>query len=54
MRLAVSGVNLGDTKKRQGWLESPMTLSRVIPHTDGAGVIDAVGPDVDGSRVAPS
>ena len=53
MRLAVSGVNPGDTNKRQGWLGSPMTFSRVIPHSDGAGVIDAIGPDVDGSRWVP-
>ena len=54
MRLAVSGVNPGDTKKRGGWLGSPMTFSREIPHSDGAGVIDAVGPGVDRSRVVPS
>ena len=43
VRLAVSGVNPGDTKKRDGWLGNPMPFPRVIPHSDGAGVIDAVG-----------
>src|SRR5689334_21892869 len=28
-----------------------MPFPRVTPHSDGAGVIDAVGPGVDGSRV---
>jgi hypothetical protein len=31
----------GDTKKRAGWLGSSMAFSRIIPHSDGAGVIDA-------------
>ncbi len=51
VRLVVSGVNPGDVKKRQGWLGSAMPYPRVIPHSDGAGVIDAVGPDVDQGRI---
>ena len=51
VRLAVSGVNPGDTKKRSGWLGNPMTFARVIPHSDGAGVIDAVGVAVDKARI---
>jgi NADPH:quinone reductase len=43
VRVRVSGVNPGDTKKRRGWLGSAMTYPRVIPHSDGAGVVDAVG-----------
>jgi NADPH:quinone reductase-like Zn-dependent oxidoreductase len=42
VRLAVSGVNPDDTKKRDGWVGNPMLFPRVIPHSDGAGVIDAV------------
>ena len=51
VRVAVSGVNPGDTKKRAGWPGSPMIYPRVIPHSDGAGVIDAVGAGVDRSRI---
>ena len=51
VRLTVSGVNPGDTKKRSGWLGNPMPFPRVIPHSDGAGVVDAVGVGVDPVRV---
>jgi NADPH2:quinone reductase len=50
VRLSLSGVNPGDVKKRQGWLGSAMPYPRVVPHSDGAGVIDAVGPGVDPAR----
>jgi NADPH:quinone reductase-like Zn-dependent oxidoreductase len=49
--LGFSGVNPGDTKKRRGWLGSQMPNPRVIPHSDGAGTVDAVGPGVDPSRI---
>ncbi|WP_328856451.1 NADPH:quinone reductase [Williamsia herbipolensis] len=51
VRLTRSGVNPGDVKKRQAWLDSPMAFDRVVPHSDGAGVIDATGPGVDPARV---
>jgi NADPH:quinone reductase len=51
VRLSHSGVNFGDVKKRKGWPGSPMAFARVIPHSDGAGRISAVGPDVYPSRV---
>ena len=51
VRLAVSGVNPGDTKKRDGWLGHPMPFPRVIPHSDGAGVIDAIGSGVAAARL---
>jgi NADPH2:quinone reductase len=51
VRVAYSGVNPGDTKKRQGWLGSAMPFPRVIPHSDGAGVIESVGEGVDPRRV---
>lgn len=52
-RVTVSGVNRGDTKKRRGWLGSSMPLPsrHVIPHSDAAGVVDAVGSGVDARRV---
>ncbi|WP_352735634.1 hypothetical protein [Mesorhizobium sp. M0460] len=51
MRLAVSGINPGDMKKRSGWQGAPMRYARVIPHSDGAGVIDAVGAGVSPDRI---
>jgi NADPH:quinone reductase len=51
VRVTLSGVNPGDTKKRRGWLGSAMPFPRVVPHSDGAGVIDAVGVGVDPVRV---
>jgi NADPH2:quinone reductase len=50
VRVTVSGVNPGDTKKRRGWLGSTMPFPRVIPHSDAAGVVDAVGEGVDTRR----
>jgi NADPH2:quinone reductase len=51
VRVTVSGVNPGDTKKRHGWLGSAMPYPRVVPHSDAAGVIDAVGEGVDAHRI---
>ncbi len=42
-----SGANPGDTKKRRGWLGSSMAFPRVIPHGDGAGVVESVGGGAD-------
>jgi NADPH:quinone reductase len=47
----ISGINPGDTKKRAGWQGTPMSFPRIIPHSDGAGVIDAVGDGADSSRI---
>ncbi|MBH62651.1 MAG: NADPH:quinone oxidoreductase [Alphaproteobacteria bacterium] len=48
IRIAASGVNPSDVKKRQGMdLEFP----QIIPHSDGAGEIDAVGNGVDETRI---
>ncbi|MFJ8028686.1 NADPH:quinone reductase [Streptomyces sp. NPDC096311] len=51
VRVTVSGVNPGDTKKRHGWLGSSMPYPRVIPHSDAAGVVDAVGDGVGAYRI---
>src|SRR5579859_7828559 len=52
VRVAVSGINPSDTKGRSGWRgRTGMPFPRIIPHQDGAGVIDAVGADVRASRV---
>jgi NADPH2:quinone reductase len=42
--LSVSAISPGDVKKRAGWQGAPMPYPRVIPHSDGAGVVDRVGP----------
>jgi NADPH2:quinone reductase len=51
VRMTRSGINPGDTKKRRGFLGSTMSFPRVIPHSDGAGVVDSVGEGVDPARV---
>src|SRR5215813_3838951 len=49
VRVVASGLNPTDVKSRAG--SRPMGFPRVVPHQDGAGVIDAVGPGVPSSRV---
>src|SRR5215467_9170763 len=46
MRVAFSGVNPGDVKKREDAFGVGMPFPRVIPHRDGAGTVDAVGDGV--------
>lgn len=47
IRLAASGINVGDVKKRQDAYGYGMPFPRIIPHSDGAGTVDAVGEGVD-------
>lgn len=51
VRVTLSGVNPGDTKKRRGWQGSAMTYPRIIPHSDGSGIVDSVGPGVDAGKI---
>jgi NADPH:quinone reductase len=51
VRVNLSGVNPGDTKKRGDWVGYGMPYPRIVPHSDGSGVVDAVGDDVDAARV---
>ena len=51
VRVHASGVNPSDTKSRMGGGARPKAFPRVIPHQDGAGVVEAVGADVPASRV---
>jgi NADPH:quinone reductase len=46
IRVAASGVNPGDVKKREAAFGSGMPYPRVIPHSDGAGVVDELGQGV--------
>lgn len=50
VRLLASGVNPSDVKSRAG-LRGPIAFPRVIPHSDGAGEIDAVGVGVSPARI---
>ena len=49
VRLATSGVNPSDVKSREGRTRK-IAFRRVIPHSDGAGVIDKLGSGVPPSR----
>lgn len=51
IRVAASGINPGDLKKREDAFGVGMPYPRVIPHSDGAGVIDQVGQGVAADRV---
>lgn len=51
VKVMVTAVNPSDTKGRSGWRGRGMAYPRVIPHQDGAGVIDKLGPGVSGRRV---
>lgn len=52
VRLHTSGVNPSDVKKRAGiTLPNLLDAGPVIPHSDGAGVIEAVGPGVSAARI---
>src|SRR6185503_13615464 len=50
IKLKTSGVNPSDVKTRAG-LARKIAFPRVIPHSDGAGEIDAVGEGVAAARI---
>jgi len=53
VRLSFSGVNPSDNRARAGGRPGVVAppFPKIIPHSDGSGVIEAVGEDVDASRV---
>jgi NADPH2:quinone reductase len=51
IRIAASGINPGDIKKRQNSFGLGMPYPRVIPHSAGAGVVDLVGDGVSAEWV---
>lgn len=51
VRLRTSGVNPSDVKKRAGSFSNLLDGGYVIPHSDGAGVIEAVGDGMSSDRV---
>ncbi|MHB2267010.1 NADPH:quinone reductase [Aliihoeflea sp. PC F10.4] len=48
VRLKTSGVNPSDVKSRMG---RPLIAPRIVPHSDGAGIVEAVGEGVDAARI---
>jgi len=51
VKVAWSGVNPSDVKSRAGTRTKSLPFPRIIPHSDGAGVIDQVGADVPSTRI---
>lgn len=51
VRLSVSGVNPSDWKARWRGRLGAMPFPRIVPQSDGAGIIEAVGEGVDQARV---
>jgi NADPH2:quinone reductase len=51
VRVHASGVNPSDVKMRLGTSSATNEFPCIIPHSDGAGVIEAVGTGVPGSRI---
>lgn len=51
VRVRASGINPADVKRRAGWRGMKMDHALVVPHTDGAGEIVAVGEGVDPARI---
>jgi len=51
VKLAWSGVNPSDVKARGGMRSKVLAFPRIVPHSDGAGVIDAVGAGVPAARI---
>lgn len=51
VKLACSGVNPSDVKTRGGVRSRDLPFPRIVPHSDGAGVIDAVGAGVSAQRI---
>jgi NADPH2:quinone reductase len=50
IKVEASGVNPHDTKRRSGWLGPAMYAPRVVPHSDGAGIVVGLGTGVRGVR----
>lgn len=50
IRMVASGINPGEVKKRQDTFGVGMPYPRVVPHSDGAGIIDQVGAGIPQAR----
>jgi len=47
VKIACSGLNPSDVKRREGTRGQNIEFPRVIPNSDGSGVVDLLGPGVD-------
>lgn len=50
VRIKASGVNPSDVKSRQGGPGRALAFPQIVPHSDGAGIIEQVGKGVDKAR----
>ena len=48
IRMHTSGINPSDVKKRSGSFPNLLDGGFVIPNSDGAGIVEAVGDDIAG------
>ncbi|MFT3953189.1 MAG: NADPH:quinone reductase [Piscinibacter sp.] len=51
VRLRWSGVNPSDVKTRAGLRSKQLAFPRIVPHSDGMGVVDTVGEGVAATRI---
>lgn len=51
VKVRASGINPADVKRRAGWRGMQLDHPLIVPHTDGAGEIIAVGEGVDPARI---
>lgn len=51
VKLACSGVNPSDVKSRAGLRSTVLAFPRIVPHSDGAGVVDKIGENVATARL---
>ncbi len=51
VKVSWSGVNPSDVKSRAGSRTKSLPFPRIIPHSDGSGIIDLVGPDIAPARI---
>ena len=51
VKVSFSGVNPSDTKRRVGFGGQTLGFPKIIPHSDGSGIIDQVGSGVSDTRI---
>ena len=51
VKVSFSGLNPSDTKRRSGFRGQKQAFPKIIPHSDGSGIIEAVGSNVNKNRV---
>tara|TARA_R110002167_G_scaffold181341_13_gene381619 strand:- start:2104 stop:3093 length:990 start_codon:yes stop_codon:yes gene_type:complete len=51
IKMKTTGINPSDVKKRMGAFPNLLDTGLVIPHSDGAGIVEAVGEGVSANRI---